>query len=128
MSDESSFTVMLTTGKADHGKAATLGFSCAVASIAMGNETTVFLTGDGSVWGYQQNATGTSVQGFPPLDGLISDFLESGGEIYICSVCHRTCSIDGPNESRDDQLIEGVKIGGFTVAIEKAQRGPLVTF
>ena len=128
MSDESSFTVMLTTGKADHGKAATLGFSCAVASVAMGNETTVFLTGDGSVWGYQESATGTALQGFPPLGELIADFLESGGEIFICAVCHRTCSIDGPDASRNDQLIAGVKIGGFTVAIEKAQRGPLVTF
>ena len=56
--------VVLTVGKSDNGKNATLAFSCALSALAMGNEASVFLTSDGAVWGYQGSASGISVQGF----------------------------------------------------------------
>ncbi len=48
-----SAVVILTVGKADNGKNATLAFSCALSALAMGHNAAVFLTSDGAVWGYR---------------------------------------------------------------------------
>lgn len=120
--------VMLTVGKADNGKNATMAFSCALSAIAMGSQAVVFLTSDGAVWGYQGSASGISVQGFPPLESLIEQFLESGGRVILCSVCHRTCSSGGPDEEPVNKKLKLTEIGGFATMLELAMNGVCITF
>ncbi len=129
MSAESqNVVVILTVGKSDNGKHATLAFSCGLAAIAMGHQAAIFLTGDGSVWGYKGSADGIRSQGFPPLDELIADYLGEGGRVIQCSVCHRTCSVGSPDSAQSAEQFPQVETGGFTAVIDLALNGTSITF
>ncbi|MCA9162673.1 MAG: DsrE family protein [Planctomycetales bacterium] len=128
MSAKRSVVVVLTHGKSDNGKSATLAFSCAMSGLALGSEAVVFLTGDGAVWGYTGSAEQIVVQGFPPLSELIDEFAEAGGRLLLCSVCHRTCSAGSPHALPTDSMLSTVEIAGFTTLLEIADRGVCLTF
>ena len=123
-----SAVVILTVGKSDNGKSATLAFSCALSSIAMGHNTAVFLTSDGAVWGYRGSSEGIVVQGFSPLPDLIEQYLEQGGRLILCSVCHKTCRTGGPDDQPSIQMLPQTEIGGFATIIDLAMGGLTVTF
>lgn len=120
--------VILTVGKSDNGKNATLAFSCGLSALAMGYSASVFLTSDGAVWGYRGSAAGITVQAFPPLTDLIQQFQEDGGRIILCSVCHRTCSIGSPEDMPTSEKLPGTEVGGFATIIELAVDGASITF
>ena len=128
MESEKNVVVLLTSGKSDNGKNATLAFSCALSSLALGQPTTVFLTSDGAVWGYHGSASGITVQGFPPLEELIAQYLESGGALLLCSVCHRTCSAGGPDDEPHGRKLPQVNIAGFATVVELSCNGVCITF
>ncbi|MCC9601261.1 DsrE family protein [Stieleria sp. JC731] len=120
--------IVLTSGKSDNGKNATMAFSCGLASIAIGRPTTVFLTSDGAVWGYQGSSSGIAVQGFPPLSELIEQYVDAGGEIMLCSVCHTTCSVGPPGGKLEIEKLPGIEIGGFTAVLDLAIGGTTMSF
>ena len=120
--------VILTTGKSDNGKNATLAFSCALSAIAMGHDASVFLTSDGAVWGYEGSAKGIAVQGFSPLNDLIEQYVENGGRIILCSVCHKTCSSGDPDNPPKVKKLDKTEIGGFATILELARQGVVVSF
>ena len=120
--------IMLTVGKADNGKSATMAFSCGMSALAMSHPATIFLTSDGSVWGYEGSADETRVQGFPPLSELINQYIGGGGDLIICSVCHKTCSTGNPQANPTIEMLEGVQIGGFATIIERGMGGMSFTF
>lgn len=120
--------VLLTVGKSDNGKSATMAFSCALSAVAMGRPATVFLTSDGSVWGYKGSADETRTQGFPELSDLIGQYLDAGGDVIICSVCHKTCSSGNPESNPTIEMLPGVTIGGWATIIERGVGGMTVTF
>jgi len=120
--------IIVTAGKADNGKNATMAFSCAMSAQAMGHQVAVFLTSDGAVWGYRGSAHGIVVQGFPPLAELIKQFLEENGRLILCSVCHRTCSSGGPEDVPVAEKLPQTEIGGFATIIELASDGMAITF
>lgn len=120
--------IMLTVGKADNGKSATMAFSCGLSAIAMGHPATIFLTSDGSVWGYSGSAEGIRVQGFPPLSELITQYIGADGDLIICSVCHKTCSTGSPDANPTIEMIDGVQVGGFATIIERGMGGMSFTF
>lgn len=120
--------IILTVGKSDNGKNATLAFSCGLSALAMGHAAAVFLTSDGAVWGYRGSSVGITVQGFPPLSELIEQFLESGGRVILCSVCHRTCGSGGPTAEFVGEKLPQTEIGGFASIIEMGLNGMSVTF
>ncbi|MCA8999090.1 MAG: DsrE family protein [Planctomycetaceae bacterium] len=120
--------IMLTVGKADNGKNATMAFSCGMSALAMGHPATIFLTSDGSVWGFQGSAEGIRVQGFPPLEDLIAQYLDAGGDLIICSVCHKTCSTGNPHSNPTIEMLPQTQIGGFATIIDRGMGGMTVTF
>lgn len=120
--------ITLRSGKADNGKNATLAFSCGLSALAMGHPATIFLTSDGSVWGFEGTALGIVAQGFPPLSDLIQQYLDGGGEIVLCSVCHKTCSIGSPESNPTVKTLPQVTIGGFAMIIERSVGGLSMTF
>lgn len=128
MTTPNNAVIILTVGKVDNGKNATLAFSCALSAIAMGHSTSIFLTGDGSVWGYQGSAAGMTVQGFEPLSQLIDQYREAGGRIILCSVCRRTCSSGSPEDEPAVDMYPEIEIGGFATVLELAGDGIVVTF
>jgi predicted peroxiredoxin len=120
--------IIVTAGKSDNGKHATMGFSCALSAQAMGHRVAIFLTSDGAVWGYRGSTHGIMVQGFPPLAELVSRFLEEGGRLILCSVCHRTCGTGGPEDIPVAEKLPQAEIGGFVTIIELATDGVAITF
>ena len=127
-SDEQNVVVVLTVGKSDNGKNATLAFSCGLSALAMGHDTTIFLTSDGAVWGYKGSSNGIAVQGFSPLSDLIGQYLEGGGRLILCSVCHKTCSSGGPEDHASIDKLPETEIGGFATILELAVGGITITF
>ena len=128
MADESPVVIMLTSGKSDNGKNATLAFSCGMSALALGQPTSMFLTSDGAVWGYKGSAQGITVQGFPPLNDLIQNYLDAGGRLLLCSVCHKTCSSGGPEPGAPAHMLEQTEIAGFATLVELAQQGTCISF
>ena len=94
----------------------------------MGQSATVFLTSDGAVWGYQGSTVGISVQGFPNLEELLAQYLDGGGRLLLCSVCHRTCSTGGPDVAPATEMLPGTEIAGFATVLELAEGGVCITF
>jgi predicted peroxiredoxin len=126
--DPQNVVIVLTVGKSDNGKNATLAFSCGLSALAMGHDAVVFLTSDGAVWGYQGSSSGITVQGFAPLSELIEQFLDSGGRVILCSVCHKTCGPGSPNCGLGGEKLNRAEIGGFASIIELGLNGMSVTF
>jgi predicted peroxiredoxin len=121
---DSKLLVMVATGKEDGGKRATLAFSAACCSAAMGARTCVFLVGDGAAWAYEGEAEGVRHDGFPPLAELMSDFLDIGGEALICSACDRVCA--APRETAARRA--GFKPAGMTAVLSEMQGASSLTF
>ncbi|MCA9078756.1 MAG: DsrE family protein [Planctomycetaceae bacterium] len=127
MSDNKPLVVILTVGKSDNGKKATLAFSAGLSAAIMGQPTTIFLTGDGAVWGFEHSASGISAQGFPPLDQLIDEYRKAGGRLLVCSVCYRTCSTGSHENNPSVRMLEGTEIAGFATVLELAGQGVCLT-
>ncbi|MEZ6096284.1 MAG: DsrE family protein [Pirellulaceae bacterium] len=129
MSDESKeFLIILTEGKSDNGRKATIAFSMALSALAMGHPATVFLTSDGAVWGYRGSARQVIVPGFSPLAELIQQFIEGDGRILLCSTCHRTCGIGDPDAPPTVEKLDAAGIAGMATILEIAASGCTMTF
>ncbi len=124
----SKFLVVISSGKEDSGNRATLGFACALSSLMMGNDTSVFLTGTGSVWGFKDGAADFQTQGFPPLEELIRNFVEEGGNILLCSTCIKTCAIGKMKKPEAKKLINGIELSGFSTVVDHAMEGGTISF
>ncbi len=115
--------VMLTSGREDRGKRATLAFSAACSALAMGGETQVFLVGDGVHWGYEGHTNDIQHAGFPPLKELMGEFIELGGQVYVCSTCDKVCAV--PDELGQPVLKRRSEVypRGFTAVLSDMMGG-----
>lgn len=105
------FCVSLSRAKDDTDRA-TVGFVIANAALGCEQETIVFLSTEGvrlAVAGY---ADDIHEEGFAPLRQLITNFVEGGGEILVCSPCFLKRKLD------QNQLIPGAKIVGGAKLVE----------
>ncbi|MGA7181388.1 MAG: DsrE family protein [Thiobacillaceae bacterium] len=121
------YMVMLTSGDHDGGKRATLAFAAACAALSLDLDTHVFLIGDGSHWAYEGNSDPVSEPGFPPLSELMDDFIDLGGEIYICATCDKLCSAadkDGQQKKRRPE----VQPQGLASVLSSMVGGTSITF
>lgn len=128
MSDTQKLLLVLTEGKADNGRKATITFSMGLSALAMGLEVTVFLTSDGAIWGYDKSGYGISVPGFLPLEELIAQYSESGGNLLLCSTCHMTCGAGDPRLAPNVEKLPKVEVAGMASVIEFAIGGTTMTF
>lgn len=120
--------VLLTSGAEDEGKRATLAFVAACSALAIGKRTQVFLTGDGSHWGFLGNTEGVQSPGFPPLEDLVQDFLDLGGSLAMCSTCHEYCALPDLTGENRQQRREEVNLSGFTAVIASLSTASSLTF
>lgn len=125
MNAESHSVVVLTTGKQDRGARATLAFSWACTSLALGWNTTVFLTIDGAVWALEEATRGIQIDGFEPLHSYIEQFISLGGELIVCGPCTRYyCGVERPSEGK--RLLPAAKIAGLSTIVARATPGSRV--
>ena len=120
--------IILTEGKADNGRKATLAFAMGLSSVAMDLDVSIFLTSDAAVWGYDQSAYGVSVPGFSPLSDLIDQYIETGGKLKLCSTCHMTCGAGDPRKGPNVEKLGCIEITGMAAIVELAIGGTTITF
>ena len=96
----------------DNTDKATVGFVVANASVASGVETVVFLSTEGVHLSQSGYADDIHEEGFAPLKQLMTDFVEVGGTIWVCSPCFKKRNLD------EDNLLEGAIIVGGAKAVE----------
>lgn len=120
--------IVLTTGKQDRGTRATLAFSWACSALALGKETTAYMTMDGTVWAMRKAADGVQVAGFEPLANYLETFFSLGGKLLVCAPCTEYyCVVPGGGEP--GSLIEGAELAGLaTVVAAASQNCTVVTF
>lgn len=108
--------IMNTRGKEDVERA-TLAFVVGNAGLSSGQEMTILLTIEG-VWvatkGY---AAGLQAAGFQPLSALIQQFVNNGGQIWVCGACAK------PRGITPEHLVDGASIVGAATAVEAMVNG-----
>ena len=115
------YAVILASGPEDGGKRATLALAAACTAQAMDLDTIVFLLGDGAHWAYAGYAEQVHAPGFPALTGLIDLFIESGGQLLLCSACDGICAV--PSKRRCD-----VRVAGLASLLSHTVGGSAMTF
>ncbi len=123
----SHYVVILATGNEDAGKRATLAFSAACSAMAMDMNPHVFLVGDGSFWAYEGHTHGIHAPGFPPLEELVSNYIELEGKLYICSACDQVCGLL-PDHNQILIKRAGVEPRGLASVLHYTVNGSSITF
>ncbi|WP_134701184.1 DsrE family protein [Ammoniphilus sp. YIM 78166] len=108
--------VSITSGKNNTDKA-TVGFVVANAAVASGQETVIFLNVEGAYLASEGYANDIHEEGFAPLQQLISQFIEAGGTIWVCSPCYKKRGLE------ENQLINGATIVGGAKLVEFLSQG-----
>ena len=104
-----------------HGKEdperAILPFVAANAAAIAGQSAVVILTIE-AVWlGTQGGTDGVAMEGFPELGPLFNEFVENGGQVWLCGTCAK------PRGIVEDQLAKGARITGAANIVERIVNG-----
>ena len=105
-----------TQGK-ENVEGASLAFVAANIALTSGQEATVLLTIEGVRVATRNYADGLQADGFPPLHELLSQFVQSGGQLWVCGACAK------PRGISEADLVEGARIIGAATAIEALVNG-----
>ena len=105
------FLVSLTHAKNDTDKA-TVAFVVANAAVASDKEAIVFLSIEAVRLSQPGYADDIHEEGFAPLKDLMTNFVNAGGKIYVCSPCLKKRKLN------EEQLVEGAVIVGGAKLVE----------
>lgn len=105
------FCVSLTCSK-DNPDKATVAFVVANAAVASNKETMIFLSTEGVHLAAKGVADTIHEEGFAPLKELVTNFVEAGGKIFVCSPCFKKRGLD------ENKLIAGAIIVGGAKLVE----------
>jgi len=106
------FVVSLTCAKDDTDKA-TVAFVVANAAVASDKKALVFLSTEGTRLSQKGYAEGIHEEGFAPLKDLMKNFVDAGGEIYVCSPCFKKRKLDENNLVPGAVIVGGAKLVEF---------------
>lgn len=108
--------VSITNAKNDTDRA-TVGCVVANASVASGVDTVIFLSTEGVRLAQEGYADDIHEEGFAPLKKLLTDFVDVGGTIWVCSPCFKKRGLD------EQKLVPGATIVGGAKAVEFLSQG-----
>jgi len=106
-----------TTHGKDDIERASLTFVVANTALNSNQQATVLLTIEGVWVATQGYIDGLQANGFAPLSDLISQFVASGGKVWVCGACAK------PRNITQQQLIDGAQIVGAATAVEALVNG-----
>jgi predicted peroxiredoxin len=106
------FCVSLTCGK-DNTDKATVAFVVANAAAASDKETLVFLSIEGVRLSQNGYADDVHEEGFAALKELMTNFVNAGGKIYVCSPCFNKRKLDPNNLVAGATVVGGAKLVEF---------------
>lgn len=116
------FCVSVTNAQNDTDRA-TVGFVIANAAAGSDQETLVFLSTEGVRLAADGYADDIHEEGFSPLKELMTNFVEAGGSIWVCSPCFKKRGLD------ENALVDGATIVGGAKLVEFLASGaPSVTY
>jgi predicted peroxiredoxin len=64
-----------------------VAFLVATAALAQGKQVVVWTTKDAVRLGLPGEMAGVACEGCPPLERLLEQFTEGGGELWLCPIC-----------------------------------------
>jgi predicted peroxiredoxin len=104
-----------------HGKddpeRATLPFVAANVAATAGQEAVVLCTID-AVWlGTQGGTDGITSEGLPVLADLYAEFIDNGGQVWLCGACTK------PRGITEDNVVKGSTIVGAAKVVEEVVAG-----
>jgi len=103
-------------GKEDPERA-TLPFVAANVAAASGQEAVVVCTIE-AVWlGTPGGTDAVRAPGLPPLKELYDQFVDAGGQVWLCSACTKPRGID------ESKCAKGASIVGAAVVVEEVVNG-----
>lgn len=105
------FVINLTCSKNDTDKA-TVAFVVANAAVASDKDTLVFLSIEGVRLAQAGYADDIHEEGFAPLKELMTNYVNAGGKIFVCSPCFKKRKLD------ENALIPGAAIVGGAKLVE----------
>ena len=106
------FCVTLTFAK-DNSDKATVAFVIANAAVASDKETLVFLSIEGVRLSEKGYADSIHEEGFAPLKDLMTNFVNAGGKIFVCSPCFNKRKLDPNNLVAGATIVGGAKLVEF---------------
>ena len=99
--------VNLATGMED-GERVLVAFLVATAAVAQGKQVVVWATKDAVRLGLPGEMHGVVCKDCPPLERLLEQFTEGGGELWLCPICLNA------RDLQDAEKIANVKVVGAT--------------
>jgi len=71
-----------------------------------------------AVWlGTEGGTEGIAYEGLPVLGDLYAEFVDNGGQVWLCGACTK------PRGITDDQLVKGSTIVGAATVVEEVVTG-----
>jgi len=98
----------------DNPDAVAVAYLTAGAALDQGKEVVMWLTSDGVRLGLRGYADGIRAGQEPPGERLHAQFIEKGGQFYVCPVCFKDRSLD------EAELVENAELKGATPLMEFA--------
>lgn len=111
---------MCTHGKEDPERAS-LPFVAANVAATAGQEAIVFCTVEGVWLGTKKATEGIEAKGLAPLSKIYSDFVATGGKVWLCGACTK------PRGITDEHLADGAAIVGAAKIVEEIVAGAKTT-
>lgn len=99
--------ISLTTGMEDRERVL-LAFLVATAALTQGKEVVVWTTKEAVRLGLPGEMTGVPCKDCPPLERLFDQFVEGGGQLWLCPICVHARDLD------DAEKVANAKIVGAT--------------
>ena len=106
------FVINLTRAKDDPDRA-TVAFVVANAAVASDKKSMVFLSTEGVRLAQAGYADDIHEEGFMALKDLMTNFVNAGGEIYVCSPCFKKRKLDETNLVPGAVIVGGAKLVEF---------------
>src|SRR5215813_6742209 len=108
--------ISLTHAK-DNSDKATVAFVIANTALVSGQETAIFLSVEGVRLSQQGYADDIHEEGFKPLKELIDNFVDNGGQLWVCSPCFKKRAL------AEDKLVKNATIVGGAKLVEALSLG-----
>ena len=101
----------------EHVERASLALVAANTALVSGQQATVLLTIEGVRVATRGYAQGLQAEGFPPLDDLLTQFVNGNGTLWVCGACAK------PRQITAADLLPGAQIIGAATVIEALVSG-----
>ena len=103
--------INLATGLED-GDRVLVAFLVATAALAQGKQVAVWATNDAVRLGSPGEMSGVVCKDCPPLERLFEQFVDGGGELWLCPICLVS------RDLQDAEMVAAAKVVGATPMLE----------